>query len=282
MLGRGIGPCFFMRALRTLWACVLAGSATAAVLPAAALAQDASGIPPSPISAPGDQAATDPVYATATEEWPAALAPYAATYKASVRLVPAWVEVRLQPEADGSMAFRSEVRGRGWASLRKGRIVENSRLRVDGDTLRPVRYEMRNGFSKKDRNIVTRFAHDNAAVSSYRGDELPVQAEGPLVDLLSLRLMLSTDLAHDRLAQTYAVVDGKGRLKTIEVTDAGTETLETGAGEFEARRLEYVSGQDRRFVIWLAPKLDYQMVRFEQYEDDRLRGRLVLDEFQPG
>jgi len=209
-----------------------------------------------------------------------AVVPYEATYKAKVGLVPAWVEVSLQVGVDDMWLFHSEVRGRGWASFKRSRIVETSQVRHDGTDLRPVRYEMHNSFSNKDRDIVTRFEGDRAAVSTFRGDELRVQAARPPVDLLTLRLVLSNDLARGRLAGQYAVVDGKGRLKVIEVTDAGMETLETGAGRFEARRLEYTSGKDRRFIIWFEPALGYQMVKLEQFEDGRLRGRLVLDEFR--
>jgi len=217
--------------------------------------------------------------AVAPDTGAVAVISYEATYKATVGLVPVWVEVSLQAGVVDTWLFHSEVRGRGWASFKKGRIVETSQLRLDGADLQPVRYEMRNGFSSKDRDIVTRFEGEHA-VSTYRGDELHVRADRPPVDLLSLRLVLSKDLARDRLAGQYAVVDGKGRLKVIAVTDAGPEMLETGAGRFEARRLEYTSGGDRRFVIWFDPAMGYQMVKLEQFEDDRLRGRLVLDEFR--
>jgi hypothetical protein len=199
-----------------------------------------------------------------------------------VGLIPAWVNVSLQPDADGLLTLRSEVRGRGWASPMSGRIVEISRLRTDGPELRPVRYEMHNGFSRKDRDIIIRFGGEGTATSVYRGEELRVRADPPPVDLLTLRLVLSSDLARNRLADEYAVVDGKGRLQTIGVTDTGEELLETDAGRFATRRLEYAPGTERHFVIWLAPALNFQMVRLEQYEDGELRGRLELHGFEPG
>ena len=94
---------------------------------------------------------------------------------------------------------------------------------------------------------------DGEVVSVYRGDTVVHAADGVVYDLLSLRLALRLDLAGDRLPPRYEVVDGRGRLRTIEVVRAGTESVRTGLGRVDAERLEYSTRSDRRYVVWFAP-----------------------------
>lgn len=198
-----------------------------------------------------------------------------ATYTAVVKLVPLRLTETLSREG-GRCVYRSQLGTRGWAAWKTDTITETSEFTVVDGRLVPLHYAKRDEFSSKDRDIVTRFGTNGEVVSLYRGEEIRHEAAGAVYDLLSLRRALGLDLAAGRLASSYRIVDGKGRLKEVAVTSSGTETVTTRAGRFEAVRLEYGTGGDR-FVVWAAPALGYRFARVEQYDDGELRGRLELE-----
>jgi hypothetical protein len=203
------------------------------------------------------------------------LAPYRHVYHGKVSFVPVAAELVLTREEDDVWQFRSVSRTRGWAAWKKGSVDETSRFELAGEGLRPLTYAKLDGFSDRDRNVETRF-EDGEVVSVYRGDTVVHAADGVVYDLLSLRLALRLDLAGDRLPPRYEVVDGRGRLRTIEVVRAGTESVRTGLGRVDAERLEYSTRSDRRYVVWFAPELEHALVRLEEHRDGRLRAWMTL------
>jgi hypothetical protein len=67
----------------------------------------------------------------------------------------------------------------------------------------------------------------------------------------------------------------------VDVTVAARESIQTELGRLDTIRLEYYGERrDRLFRLWLAPEMDAALVALEQYEGDRLRGRLEIVEYQ--
>jgi hypothetical protein len=206
----------------------------------------------------------------------AGLEPFTHIYRGKISFVPVEAAVTLDRDDDGRWRYHSVSRTRGWAAWKKGEIEELSRFELDGQGLRPLIYRKLDGFSDRDRNVETRFTRGEV-VSVYRGDTIVhSDGNGPVYDLLSLRLALRLDLTRDRLAERYEVVDGRGRLRTITISREGAEAISTGFGRIEAERLEYSTRSDRRYVVWFAPALDHVLVRLEEHRDGRLRGWLTL------
>ena len=88
-------------------------------------------------------------------------------------------------------------------------------------------------------------------------------------------------MALDRRADTYRIVDDKGRVRDVSVEYLGNGELETGVGPVQTARIEYVEARkDRRYRAWLAPALGGVIVRLEQYEEGELRGSLELAEYR--
>ena len=210
----------------------------------------------------------------------AAVTPYRAEYKALIKLIPVQVDIVLKKVGDGEYAFASDIHTRSWASLFGGNVVEKSRFRVTAAGVEPLDYEKRDKFSDDDKDIKTHFESDGEVVSIFRGKEKRVRADGPIVDLLTFRYVLAHDLSHDQLRERYYIVDGKGRIKEIEVRDLGFEDVDTRLGKFSARRLEYAAVDDPTYTVWAAPELDYQLVRIEQHKNGKLRARLTLDSYE--
>jgi len=212
---------------------------------------------------------------------PANVTPYKAEYKALIKLIPVQVDVTLRDAGDGTYVFKSDIHTRSWASLFGGNVAETSRFRVVENGVEPLEYEKRDRISDDEKDISTRFEGEGSAVSIYRGKEKRLEHDGPLVDLLTLRYVLSYDLSREQLAERYDIVDGKGRLKEIEVSDLGLETVETGIGPMRARKLQYAAVDDPVYTVWAAPELDYQLVRIEQHKNGKLRASLTLDSYRP-
>ncbi|MGI9264644.1 MAG: DUF3108 domain-containing protein [Gammaproteobacteria bacterium] len=206
------------------------------------------------------------------------LVPHQTVYKGTASAAPVRVRMRLEAESNDRWVYESKVGTRGWLAWKKGDIRESSEFSFADEQIVSTAYRKKDTFSKKDRDIETRFSTDQV-VSVYRGDEIVHQVAGQVFDLLNLRIKLMTDLARDRLQSHYQVVDGKGRLKTLEVRRVGEESVTTKQGEFDAIRLEY-DDDDKRFLIWISPRLNYQLVRIDQHEDDKLKASLILDSYQ--
>jgi len=217
----------------------------------------------------------------ADEAQPALAVPlHEAVYHASVRGIPVRAMLRLEQQDQGVYLYRSWVEPRGLLGFINKEVSETSLLRLDEQSrVIPLSYRKRDDFSDRSSEMLFDPARGEVRVS-FRGEETTLDWEPGIHDLLSLRLALAHDLARGALKDVYRVVDDRSRVEEIDVVVAGRETLSTDLGELETVRLEYRSQRrDRLFKLWLAPDMNAAMVRLEQFEEGRLRGRLNIVEY---
>jgi hypothetical protein len=205
------------------------------------------------------------------------LVPHETVYKGKVGAAPVRARMSLKMSEDGRWIYQSRVGTRGWLAWKKGEIRETSEFFLSGDGVVSATYLKKDSFSDKDRDVETRF-DAGQVVSTYRGEEITHPADGPVYDLLNLRIILMIDLARDLLPRDYQIIDGKGRLRMLTVRRVGKEKIKTKQGEFDAVRLEY-EDDDKLFQLWIAPQLGYQIVRIDQYKEGKLKARLLLDKY---
>ncbi len=211
-----------------------------------------------------------------------ALEPYRAEYHATVKLIPVRARVELSRSDAGTWIYESVIEPRGWAGFVSRQLVETSVLRVvDGDRLVSASYRKRDEFGGRDSDI--RFDPGAGEMTvRYKGESQTLPWETDIHDLMALRLVLANDFVLDRLRDRYRIVDDKGRVRTVSVTRAGRQALETDVGTVDTVRIEYVEERkDRRYRAWLAPALNGLIVRLEQYEEGELRGALDLADYRP-
>ena len=204
-----------------------------------------------------------------------------AVYHASVRRVPVRAGLRLEKQDSGLFVYHSWVEPRGLLSFIRRELSETSLVMLDDKgTLLPISYRRHDELSGRDSDM--RFDHAaGKLVIDYRGQQTTIDWEPGIYDLLSLRLVIAHDLARDALQDVYRVVDDRSRVEEVDVEIAGRETLSTPLGELDTVRLEYTSRRrDRLFRLWIAPDMDAALVRLEQYEAGRLRGRLDIVEYR--
>lgn len=200
-----------------------------------------------------------------------------AIYHATVRRIKVRAGLRLEQQGDGLYTYRSWVEPRGLLSFINRELSETSLVMLDGDGgILPLSYRRRDELNGRDSDM--RFdLGENQVHIDYRGRQTSTHWEPGIYDLLSLRLVLSNDLARGKLEDVYRIVDDRARVEEVDVEIAGRETLATPLGEIDTVRLEYRSQRrDRRFRLWIAPDMDGALVRLEQYEEGSLRGALDI------
>lgn len=235
---------------------------------------------PEPVDALADnvsEAATEAAAASGQElQVPA----HRAVYNASVRGIPVRLGLRLEPHEDGYWQYRSWAEPRGLLGFINRELTETSIFTVQDDRVIPISYRKRDEFG--DRDSAMQFDAEAGVVRiEYRGRKSEVDWEPGIYDLQSLRVALAHDLARGELGDVYRIVDDRGRVEAVDVTVAGREPLQTALGRLDTVRLEYYGERrDRLFRLWLAPEMDAALVALEQYEGDRLRGRLEIVEYE--
>jgi len=183
-------------------------------------------------------------------------------------------EWRLVPTEDRQFLWesRSETAGAG-ALIRDVYITERSEAEIHGRSFRPLEYQYDRYGKNTTRNIRVTFDWQNEVVfNTAEGHTWRMPLPSGTLDKLSYLLALMGDLSDGKRTMRYTIADG-GRLKTYEMREAGTETLDTALGTLETLRIRRVRHADYgEATLWCAPALGFLPVKLENRDRD---GRLV-------
>lgn len=115
---------------------------------------------------------------------------------------------------------------------------------------------------------------DDAESVTY---DIPSDTLDELTMLLKARCVITEDETDYQVTTAY----GK-RLRTHYIHVVGRETLDTPLGKLDTIRIEKRRDQDskRRTVFWLAPELDYLLVRARHIESAALFGELRMSGYE--
>lgn len=163
----------------------------------------------------------------------------------------------------------------------KGRISENSTFTLvesDGEVfLHPQSYQYRQDDERR-RAIDASFAWDNNTVTHiYRGETVTETFSDPLLDRLTVTLLIMNALRHDFDRVELPVFDS-ATIKQVEFVNEGHEFLKTRQGSIDTIRVmnRNATGGSRETITWFAPSLDYLPVKIEHKKRDELVVRLSL------
>ncbi|MBV0933687.1 DUF3108 domain-containing protein [Marinobacterium weihaiense] len=211
-----------------------------------------------------------PAYAD-TAPLPAFKATYTTAFDMGISLNGEAVR-QLSPTENGQWRFSSE------AEAMMAGISEVTRFSYQPSAIQPLSYRYHRKVLGKSRKASLDFDWNQQSVTTTVKDK-PWTMEIPLAtqDKLSYQLQMRLDLLAGKRDMTYAVADG-GKLKQYRFTVTGEEEVETPYGRFNAVRVMRDRGEDadRETLIWLAPELDYLIVRLEQTETDGKTYALLL------
>lgn len=205
------------------------------------------------------------------------LSPLKASYRITVNGVPAntaaTVEVRTVGDNRHEVAFRVQNR-----FLRHDEV---SRFEWHACKIKPLEYRHEFTGLGIERDTALLFDWHRRIAIETRGQKL---REIPLADDIADGLNMAM-VARCRLREGQARLDFpiiyRGERKELHFVVTGREVIETAIGTFETLVIErrYENSRFKRTRVWVAPDLDWFMVRFEHVENPAARGSLVLTEF---
>lgn len=201
----------------------------------------------------------------------AALTPYEATYTTVYKDIHMEGSRSLRRQDDGQFILSSSAK-KIWASLSEQSVftLVDNRIRVD-------KYDMSSSVLgiKREYHSMYDWKKGNARITGSANVILPLDRQ-PL-DLLSYQLALSCDLEQGQQQVSYPVI-AKKRIKDYSFKVQGKETLNTELGELETLIVDRLRKNSQRSTrIWIAPELNYLLVKMEQFEaKDKASYRLEI------
>ena len=189
------------------------------------------------------------------------LTPYSATYHLVKGGLAAEVERHLERSSESRWQLHDSARVL-FFSLEETAVVD-----FDGKNIKPVKYRYRqNPGTSKDQTIRYNWKKKQATFDLNDGQRR--------ADLLAGRL---------QQPRTYKLVD-RGRHKQYRVEKVGEEILTLGRRQMQTVKLRQTSaGKDRETFIWVAPDLEYLIIKMEQDDgDERIEMQLKPDSLKIG
>lgn len=205
------------------------------------------------------------------------LSPLKASYRITVNGVPAGtaatVEVRPVAENRHEVAFR--VQNRFF------RHDEVSRFEWHACRVKPLEYRHEFTGMGIERDTALLFDWQRHIAIETRGTKLrEIPLADDIADGLNMAMAARCRLREGGTRLDFPIIY-RGERKELHFAVTGREVIETAVGQFDTLVIErlYESGRFRRTRIWVAPELDWFMVRFEHVENPAARGSLLLTEF---
>lgn len=124
------------------------------------------------------------------------------------------------------------------------------------------------------------YPEDNEFRGHYRGKAFTTDAKDRYVDPLGLQIQVRQDLKAGKTTLKYYMVH-KGKVLIDRYRVVGHESLTLNEQRYDTVKLEKVrpDTSDRETYMWMAPDLDYALVRLVHQEPDKERYEVVLKSF---
>ncbi|RUQ35822.1 MAG: DUF3108 domain-containing protein [Candidatus Competibacteraceae bacterium] len=186
--------------------------------------------------------------------------------------------VTLTSPGPGDYRMTSDVTPNGLvALLASGKIREQVDGAIDKGAIQPSRYERLLNTGRKSTEMQLQFDWATGQVQARNGSDQAVLPLSPgTVDPLSLQLLVMGDLKRGHVPTQYSLID-KVEIKTYQIRDQGEEMLDTSLGRLKTRRInQYTPGKTRMTTFWVAPELQYLLVRIVQEKNGKEEVRMDL------
>lgn len=185
-------------------------------------------------------------------------------------------------ESASEYRYTTTVEAKGLAALKyPDALSDHSRFKLDCRGLVPIEHRRDDGSDSMDSDVIVTFDADNARASShFEGQDFEFELPTGTVDAHTLPLAVLLDLTQGLEPRSYTALD-RDRLKTYDFRSAGHQTLKTDLGEFDTLVfVEGSPGSSRSRKIWIAPALDYLLVRMEYSRKGKTAAVMTLDSLQ--
>ena len=142
----------------------------------------------------------------------------------------------------------------------------------------PVRYKNQlKGFLIRDRLTEFELNDSNHFAGTYKGKAFSIPARSHYVDPLGLQVQVREDLKSGKSEMTYHMIH-KGKVLIDRYRVVGEEILAVDGADLNTLKIEKVrpESSDRETYLWMAPDLDYTLVRILHQEPDGERYEVSL------
>ena len=200
----------------------------------------------------------------------AAPVPFQASYAVSVNgMTLGSMDSSLKYTATG-YTYQKLTKANGLAAVLSGdTLTERSSGTKQGEQLSAQHYVHHHKNKRKDRRDEFTFTSPTQVTGQYKSEPYSISAPANTVDSALLELRLMDDLASGK-PLNYQVAS-RGKIKPYRFQKLGMETLETPAGRYECEKVQVTSDSgDRQTTVWLAPSIDYHIVRAAHRDDDEV------------
>lgn len=208
------------------------------------------------------------------------LKPFRATYAASLNGMPLGVEASVQLANAGDNEWDITLAATG----KLINFRETSRFHWQDCHAKPLRYRYEFRGYGVDRKLWLDFDHaQGKATGTSRKGPVSYTVPAGANDELALSFTARCELLKGRHEASFDVATTTG-IKKFTFRVDGQEKVKTALGEHEALRIQRVrkEGGKRRSILWVAPALDYTMVKMEHVERLGLRGAILLKTLEGG
>ena len=146
---------------------------------------------------------------------------------------------------------------------------EQSFFSIKDGRIQPSRYVMQRTGSGPNRYYELNLNWDTKELRVEKAKKLKtVQWNEQWLDPLSYHSQLALDLKAGKTEFVYQVLNRHGEERKYSFKVAGEEWLSLPYGKVKAIRIERTgTGPDKQVLAWVAPELDYLLVRLWQAED---------------
>ncbi|MDF2177569.1 DUF3108 domain-containing protein [Aliiglaciecola sp. CAU 1673] len=173
---------------------------------------------------------------------------------------------KLTYQSDASFLFLSDHR------------KEESLFSVNDDRIIPYKYSFQRTGTGKDKTLNLLFDNQSQKILVENDNSLPWQGE---IDNQLYQLLVRDGLASGETEFSFRIINDRGELREQSFRVLGKETLSLPYGKLDTLKLEKVrENSSRETYIWLAPSLDYLMVRLLQLKDGSEQGDIQLQRYQ--
>jgi hypothetical protein len=184
-----------------------------------------------------------------------------------------------QDGAGYELGYNSKI---SWLVFKDER-KERSRFVIEQGRIKPSHYLMQRSGTGPSRHYELSL---DWAQKQLKTEKKQVVKQTPWndqwLDMLSFHGQIVLDIQQGKTDFVYDVLNRHGENRTYKYKVATEEWLSLPYGKVKAIRIErYGQGPDKQVYAWLAPELDYLLVRLWQSEDDVEQFDVQLSQYQP-
>ncbi|MFP5382764.1 MAG: DUF3108 domain-containing protein [Gammaproteobacteria bacterium] len=205
------------------------------------------------------------------------LSPLVASYRTTVNGVPAGTPAKVEIRAIGGTRYEANFH----IQNRFFRHEEVSRFDWQDCkvTAREYRHEFAGLGIERDSAVV--FDWPRMLAIETRGETLrEIRLTPDIADGLNMAMLARCRLRNGERALDFPIIY-RGERKELHFVVTGREVVETALGNFDSLVIErrYPNSRFKRTRVWVAPALDWFMVRFEHVENPAARGSMLITGF---